>query len=143
VRVRPGQVILLVFGLVAATSPAHGLAKGAESPAVPRSLVGCWSRYVRALPVGTSAGVWSIRIQSSGAFAAYTPGSTKCDTPSDFTSHVSVRSGRLTIRHFPICATNGVYSVKVARNSFVLRAVSDRSCSARVGLLAGAWKRRS
>ena len=141
-RVRTIGVTLIVFGLVVATSAAHGFAKSAGSPTVPQSLVGCWSRHVPALPVGTSAGVWLIRIQSSGAFAAYTPGSTKCDTASDFTSHLSVRSGRLTIGHVPICATNGVYSVKPARNSFVLRTVSDKACSARIGLLAGTWKRK-
>jgi hypothetical protein len=143
VRVRTIGVTLLVFGLGAATSAAHGFARSAGSLTVPRSLVGCWSRHVPALPVGTSAGVWLIRIQSSGAFAAYTPGSTKCGTASDFTSHVSVSSGRLTVGHVPICATNGVYSVKPARNSFVLRTLSDRSCSVRVGLLAGTWKRES
>lgn len=100
-RVRRVRVMLLVFGLVAATSAAHGRAEGTESLAVPRSLVGCWSRHVPALPVGTSAGVWLIRIQSGGAFAAYTPGSSKCNSASDFTSHVSVGGGRLTIGHVP------------------------------------------
>ncbi len=135
------QVMLLVT-LVAATGAARGLAESTASLAVPRSLVGCWSRHVPAL-LGRSAGVWLVRIQSSGAFDAYTPGSTKCDANWDFTSHVSVRSGRLTIGHDEICPTNGVYTVKPARDSFVLKTVSDSSCSDRARLLAGAWKRKS
>jgi hypothetical protein len=138
------QISLLVLVLAAtAAGAADGLARGDTTQAVPQSLVGCWSRHVPALPIGSAAGVWLIRIKSSGAFAAYTPGTTTCDAKWDFTSHVSVSSGRLTIGHVPICASNGVYAVKPARRSFALRAVSDRSCASRLGLLAGTWKRQS
>lgn len=137
------RVTLLVAVLAAVIGAARSPASGTTSAAVPRSLVGCWSRHVPALPVGTAAGVWLVRIQPNGAFAAYTPGTAKCGATSDFTSHVSVSAGRLTIGHVPICASNGVYAVKPSTNSFVLRAVSDRSCSSRVGLLAGTWKRKS
>jgi hypothetical protein len=133
---------LFVLVLMAAAGAAHGLANDTRSDAVPRALVGCWSRHVPALPVGTAAGTWLIRIQSNGAFAAYAPGTTKCGASKDFTSHVSVKRGRLTIGHVPICATNGVYSVKTAAKSFVLKAVSDPSCASRVGLLSGTWKRK-
>jgi hypothetical protein len=128
--------------LVAAVVAAAGAAQGAAAPAaVPASLVGCWSRHVPALPIGTGPGVWLIRIKSNGAFAAYRPGSTKCDANADFTSHVSVKSGRLTIGHVPVCATDGVYTVKPAAKSFALKVVADKSCSNRTGLLAGTWKR--
>jgi hypothetical protein len=98
---------------------------------------------VPALPVGTPPGVWLIRIQANGAFAAYTPGSTKCDAASDFTSNVSVSAGRLKIGHVPICASKGVYAVKPMGSAFVLRAVSDASCPVRARLLAGTWKRKT
>jgi hypothetical protein len=98
---------------------------------------------VPALPVGTPAGVWLIRIQTNGAFAAYPPGSTKCDAASDFTSSVSVSAGRLTIGHVPICASKGVYAVKPTGSAFVLRNVSDASCPARARLLVGTWKRKT
>ena len=141
-RLRLIQALLLV-AIVAATGAALGLAQPNRPSAVPRSLVGCWSRHVPALSVGTSAGVWLVRIGSNGAFAAYTPGSTNCDTAWDFRSRVSVASGRLTIGHVPICASNGMYTLKAAHDSFTLRPVSDKACAARVGLLAGTWKRKS
>lgn len=133
---------VILLALAAAAGAAHGLAQSAPSASVPKSLVGCWGRHVPALPVGTRAGVWLLRIRSSGAFAAYTPGSTACDAHWDFTSHVSVAAGRLTIGHVPICSTNGVYTLKQAATSFSLRQVSDAACSPRVRLLAGTWRRR-
>jgi hypothetical protein len=142
VRSRVTRVALLACAMVAAGAT-HGYAASPKSNAVPRSLVGCWSRHVPALPVGTAAGVWLIRIQSTGTFAAYAPGATRCGSTSDFTSRVRVSSGRLTIGHVPICATNGVYMVKAAGSSLALKAVSDRACSARVALLNGTWKRKS
>jgi len=132
---------LLLVVVVASVAAAAGSAQGVHSLSVPPSLVGCWSRHVPALPVGTPAGVWLIRIKSNGGFAAYTPGSTKCNAAWDFTSHVSVRAGRLTIGHVPICANNGVYTVKAAATSLKLQTVSDAGCPARAGLLAGTWKR--
>ena len=47
----------------------------------------------------------------------------------------------LTIGHVPICATNGVHTVKAAAKSFVLKAVRG-ICPSRVGLLSGTWKRK-
>jgi hypothetical protein len=137
------QAVVVVAVVAVTVGATRGLAQGHRALAVPHSLVGCWSRHVRALPVGTSAGVWLVRIRSNGAFAAYTPGSERCDSSSDFVSHVSVSSGRLTIGHVPICASNGVYTVKTSKNSFTLHTVSDKACAARVGLLAGVWKRKT
>jgi hypothetical protein len=134
---------LLLASIAAAIGATHGLAQEESKQAVPRSIVGCWSRHVPALPVGTSAGVWLVRIKSNGAFAAYTPRSRKCDAYSDFTSHVSVNSGRLTIGHVPICASNGVYALKAGRTSFTLHTVADKGCPARASLLAGIWKRKT
>ncbi len=137
------QALLLAAIAAVTLGATRGLAQSHRAPAVPHSLVGCWSRHVPALPVGTSAGVWLVRIKSNGAFAAYTPGSTRCNGSSDFISHVSVRSGRLTIGHVPICGSNGVYTVKASQNSFTLHRVSDKACPARVSLLAGVWKRKT
>jgi hypothetical protein len=136
------QVISLLI-LIASAGAGPGLAEGVGSSGVPRSLVGCWGRHVPALPVGTPPGVWLIRIQANGAFAAYTPGSTKCDAAPDFTSSVSVSAGRLKIGHVPICASRGVYTVKPAGTAFVLKTVSDASCPVRARLLAGTWKRKT
>ncbi|MFL5929639.1 MAG: hypothetical protein ACJ75P_00125, partial [Gaiellaceae bacterium] len=58
------------------------------------------------------------------------------------TTHVTVRRGRFTIGSVPICSSSGVYTVKPAARSFVLRALSDKSCSARIKLLAGTWRRK-
>ena len=134
---------LSVLILIASAGAVPGLAEGVGSSDVPRSLVGCWARHVAALPVGTPAGVWLIRIQANGAFAAYPPGSTKCAAASDFTSSVSVSAGRLTIGRVPICTSKGVYAVKPTGSAFVLRTVSDASCPARAHLLAGTWKRKT
>jgi hypothetical protein len=142
VRLRCLQFLSLLI-LIASAGAAPGLAEGVGSSGVPRSLVGCWGRHVPALPVGTPAGVWLIRIQANGAFAAYPPGSTRCDAASDFTSSVSVSAGRLKIGHVPICASQGVYALKPTGSAFVLRTVSDASCPARARLLAGTWKRKT
>jgi hypothetical protein len=140
VRLRCLQFLSLLI-LIASAGAAPGLAEGVRSSGVPHSLVGCWGRHVPALPVGTPAGVWLIRISANGAFAAYPPGSTKCDAASDFTSNVSVSAGSLKIGHVPICASKGVYAVKPTGSAFVLRIVSDASCPVRARLLAGTWKR--
>lgn len=142
-RIRTVQVMLIALGLVASIGPAHVLAENSKASVVPQSLVGCWSRHVPALPVGTSAGVWLVRIQSSGAFAAYAPGSTRCNAKWDFTSKIDVKGARLTIGHVPICSTNGLYALTATRKTLSLRVVSDKLCAARVGLLAGTWKRTS
>jgi hypothetical protein len=134
---------MLLAVAVAAALAADGVAESGRSSTVPRSLVGCWSRHVPALPVGTSAGLWLVRIKANGGFAAYTPGSKACDANWDLTSHVNVASGRLTIGHFPICPTNGAYALKLAKNSFTLRKLSDKACGARVTFLVGTWKRKS
>jgi hypothetical protein len=140
VRLRLMHAVLLA-AVAAAVLTSPGVARGRHASAVPASVVGCWSRHVPALPVGTSAGVWLIRIRSNGAFAAYTPGSTRCDGAWDFTSHVGVGSGRLTIGHVPVCSSNGVYAVATKLRSLTLRKVSDAACPARSGLLVGTWKR--
>ena len=56
----------------------------ASSRAVPRTMVGCWHRHVPALPVGTPAGVWLMKITPAGKLAAYTPGTTSCGADVDF-----------------------------------------------------------
>jgi hypothetical protein len=142
VHVRLLQVVFLLL-VVAAAGAARGLATDEHSTAVPKAMVGCWARHVPALPVGSAAGTWLIRIRSSGAFAAYTPGSAKCDAHWDFTSHVSVAGGRMTIGHVPICAANGTYTAKATAKTLALRSVSDPSCSPRATLLNGTWRRKS
>jgi hypothetical protein len=144
VRARSTRKVTLLL-LVAAGAAGTAVAQGrpAQHTAVPKALVGCWSRHVPALPVGTSAGTWLIRIGANGSFAAYTPGSAKCGSASDFTSHVAVRAGRMTIGHVPICATNGTYAVTTGHGTLTLKKVSDASCAARAKLLAGTWRRKA
>jgi len=109
---------------------------------VPRAMVGCWDRHVPALPVGTSAGVWLVKITSAGKLAAYTPGTTTCGAFPDFTAHISVAGSRLTIGSVPVCAAKGVYAWKAGADTLTLQATADKSCSPRVLLFTGMWKKK-
>ena len=131
-----------VFLAASAIEPvAGGVAAVTESAGVPQQLVGCWHRHVGALPVGTTAGVWSIQITRAGRLRAFTPGMTSCTGAGDFSASVSVAAGRLTIGHVPVCANNGVYSWKASGKRLTLRAVSETACPDRRGLFVGVWKR--
>ena len=139
-RARALQSLLLVL-LVAGIGAANGRATDSRSSSVPKSFVGCWARHVPSL-VGQPAGVWLVAIGANGAFAAYTPGSSRCGPQADFRSHVRVLAGRLTIGPVPICAGSGAYRATAGKASFTLRTVSDASCPSRAALLAGTWSRR-
>jgi hypothetical protein len=119
-----------------------GGAASASTRGVPKAMVGCWQRHVPALPVGTPAGVWLMKITSAGKLAAYTPGTTTCGAFSDFTAHVAVVGGNLTIGSVPVCATKGVYTWKAAANTLTLAVTADKSCSARTLLFTGVWKKK-
>jgi hypothetical protein len=114
----------------------------ASTSAVPHAMVGCWHRHVPALPVGTSAGVWLMKITSGGRLAAYTPGTTSCDERPDFTATISGSGNHLTIGSVPVCGTKGVYTWKVAANTVTLQATADKNCSPRRLLFTGVWKKR-
>ncbi len=121
--------------------PSFGGAASASTKVVPKAMVGCWHRHVPALPVGTSAGVWLMKITSGGKLAAYTPGTTTCGDFSDFTAHISVAGSHLTIGSVPLCATKGAYTWKAAASTLTLAATADKSCSARTLLFTGVWKK--
>ena len=128
--------------IVTTLAGVDGTAASSTETKVPQALVGCWHRHVGALPVGTPAGTWLIRISPAGKFAAYTPGSTACGAYSDFTTAVSVVGNVLTIGTVPICGTKGVYAWKAARNTLTLRATADKQCPPRRMLLNGVWKKK-
>ena len=113
----------------------------ASSRAVPRTMAGCWHRHVPALPVGTPAGVWLMKITPAGKLAAYTPGTTSCGADVDFTATIAVAGSHLTIGSVPICATKGVYTWKAAARTLTLHAIADKGCSPRTLLFGGVWKR--
>ena len=135
-----GAVVVGTLAITLAAALPGGAASGSTS-AVPRTMVGCWSRHVPALPVGTSAGVWLMKITPAGKLVAYTPGTKTCGPYSDFTATVSVADSRLTIGSVPICATKGVYTWKAAARRLTLHATSDKSCSPRMLLFTGVWKK--
>ena len=142
-RRQVGALSVVVMGALAITAGV-GLPGGtasASASVVPRTMVGCWHRHVPALPVGTSAGVWLLKITPAGKLVAYTPGSKGCGAYADFTATVSVAGSRLTIGSVPICATKGVYAWKAAASTLTLHATSDKSCSPRALLFTGVWKK--
>jgi hypothetical protein len=104
-------------------------------------MVGCWHRHAPALPVGTAAGVWLMKITSAGQLAAYTPGTTSCGAYPDFTATVSAAGSHLTIGAVPVCGTKGIYEWKAAANTLTLHATADKSCSPRTLLFTGVWKK--
>lgn len=134
------RVVVVALAIPVVVAVLGGAAFGSTS-AVPRTMVGCWHRHVPALPVGTSAGVWLMKITPAGKLVAYTPGTTGCGAYADFTATVSVAGSRLTIGSVPICATKGVYTWKATASTLTLHATADKSCSPRALLFTGVWKK--
>ena len=131
-----------VFFAVAAIVPVAGsVAAATKSDGVPQQLVGCWHRHVPALPVGTPAGVWLMKITSGGELAAYTPGTTSCAAEPDFTATISAAGSRLTIGPVPVCGTKGMYGWKAAGKTLTLQATADKRCSPRTLLFTGVWRK--
>jgi len=58
-----GAAVLGALVITVAVPLLSGVAS-ASPRAVPQAMVGCWHRHVPALPVGTSAGVWLMKITS-------------------------------------------------------------------------------
>lgn len=141
-RPRRGRRWLLGLFVAAAAVvfAAQAFAGATGSHALPSSLVGCWSRHVPALPVGTGPGVWSVAIKKSGTLVAFTPGTT-CGAGGDFTGALSVKANRLTIGRLPVCTTKATYRWKVSARSLTLHALVDM-CPNRVGLFSGVWKKK-
>src|SRR5438552_15772134 len=110
-------VIVAGASAVVATVLLSGGQASASIRTLPRATVGCWHRHVPALPVGTSAGVWLMRISRNGDLLAFTPGTTSCSAEPDFTATVSVSGSHLTIGPLPLCAAKGVYTWKAAAKS--------------------------
>jgi hypothetical protein len=135
-----GVVVVGALAITAGVGLPGGAASGSTS-VVPRTMVGCWHRRVPALPVGTPAGVWLIKITPAGKLVTYRPGTKSCGVYSDFTATVSVAGSRLTIGSVPICPTKGVYTWKAAASGLTLHATADKSCSSRVLLFTGVWKK--
>src|SRR5262249_42196504 len=95
---------------ITATFPLLCGAAAASTIAVPKGLVGCWHGRVPALPVGTPAGVWRMKIRSGGELLAFAPGAKSCRAEPDFTATISVSGSRLTIGPVPVCSKKGVYA---------------------------------
>jgi hypothetical protein len=134
--------VILATLLITAAAGLAGAAAATTTRTVPSALIGCWSRHVGALPVGTGPGVWLVKITKAGKLAAYTPGSTKCDGDFDFTATVSVAGSHLTIGPVPVCGTKGLYTWKASGKRLTLRAVAEKSCAARRLLFTGVWKKK-
>jgi hypothetical protein len=132
-----GSAPVAVSAIAAIVLLQGGLAS-ASTQAPPKALVGCWHRHAPALPVGTAAGVWLMRIKG-GQLSAFTPGMTSCSVSPDFTGTLSVTGGRVTIGPLPVCPTKGIYSWKIGKKSLTLKAISD-TCAARKLLFTGVWK---
>jgi hypothetical protein len=130
--------VVLAAAAVALVVLLSGAVASASTTGVPKAMVGCWHRHAPALPVGTSAGVWLMKITSGGELLAFTPGTTSCSAEPDFTSTISVAGSRLTIGQLPVCSTRGTYTWKAATKALALKAIVD-SCASRKLLFTGAW----
>jgi hypothetical protein len=130
--------VVLAVAVVALIALLMGAVASASTTALPKVMVGCWHRHAPALPVGTSAGVWLMKITSGGKLAAYTPGTTRCDAFPDFTGTISVVGSRLTIGQLPVCPTKGAYTWKALKGALTLKATKD-GCSSRKLLFTGLW----
>jgi hypothetical protein len=124
---------------VVATMVLSGGPASASPQSLPREMVGCWHRHVPALPVGTSGGVWLLKIGQGGQLSAFRPGTTSCGAAPDFTTRISVSGSRLIVGSLTACTAKGVYAWNAAAETLALRAAADK-CAARTLLLAGRWK---
>lgn len=130
--------LVLAAAAVALMIPLNGAVASASATGVPKAMVGCWHRHAPALPVGTSAGVWLMKITSGGELLAFTPGTKSCSAEPDFTGTISVVGSRLSIGQLPVCSTKGAYTWKAATKALTLKATTD-SCPSRKLLFTGAW----
>lgn len=131
-------MVLAAAAAVAFAVLVTGAVASASTMGVPKTMVGCWHRHAPALPVGTSAGLWLMKISSGGRLSAYPPGTTSCGPVPDFTGTISVAGSRLTIGPLPVCSTKGTYTWKAAAKALTLRATTD-SCPSRKLLFTGTW----
>jgi hypothetical protein len=112
----------------------------ASTKGVPHALLGCWHRRAPALPAGTPAGVWLIKISRAGQLFALRPGTTGCSADPDFTAAISVSGSHLVIGPVPgWSAATGVYLWKATANSLTLHAKTDPSVARKL-LFSGVWK---
>ena len=130
--------VVLAASAVAVIVVLHGAVASASTTGVPKAVVGCWHRHAPALPVGTSAGVWLMKITSGGELLAFTPGTKSCSAQPDFTGMISVVGSRLMIGQLPVCSTKGAYTWMAAVRALTLKATKD-SCPSRKLLFTGAW----
>jgi hypothetical protein len=133
-------VVVLAAAAFAPPVLLNGAVASAAATGVPKAMVGCWHRHAPALPVGTSAGVWLMKITSGGELLAYTPGTKSCGAEPDFTATISAAGSRLTIGQLPVCSTKGAYMWNATAKALTLQATTD-SCPSRKLLFAGAWKK--
>jgi hypothetical protein len=131
--------VVLAAATVVLVIVLNGAVAAASTRGVPKAMVGCWSRHAPALPVGTAAGVWLMKITKGGELLAFTPGTKSCGAQPDFTGTISVAGRRLTIGQLPVCNTKGTYTWKAAKG-LRLKVTRDR-CPSRKLLFTGVWKK--
>lgn len=88
-RIRARGAVGACVLVITVAVPLLGGVASASTRAVPKAMVGCWHRHAPALPVGTAAGVWLMKITSGGELLAFTPGTTSCGAEPDFTATIS------------------------------------------------------
>src|SRR5215831_15618933 len=91
----PRRIAAVGVAIIAASLLAGGALAPAATKAVPQALVGCWHHHAPALPVGTPAGVWLMKITRGGELSAFTPGTKNCGGEPDFTATVVVAGNQL------------------------------------------------
>jgi hypothetical protein len=124
-----------VVGAVAAFAVATAYGSTAS---VNAKLVGHWSRNVKPAEVpGFPSGRWEFKIEASGKVTVYQPHSQ--GVPDFFTKFTSKPGGVLIAGSVPVCPFKGKYQWKRSGKSLILKAISDPSCSPRVGLYTGSW----
>ena len=147
-----GAVAVLIAGslVVPVTS---GIAAATRTGAVPKVVVGAWSRKVN--QVGGPNGVWTMVIKKGGRVDFYLPADhyrpgciAKGTCTPDSSTTFTFTGGRLTIASAPPCpAVKGTYAWKVTGQSLTLRVISDPSCPDREVVMSGyegrqvVWKR--
>jgi hypothetical protein len=129
-----------VCTLVAVVALLAAASVSAEDATLPGSLVGCWKRAAPAVQ-GLASGVWTLRLQSGGLLAVYTPG--RICSGDGFSTIAVVKENILRMKVFPDCGPKyGLYRWAVSATRLTLQPVSD-TCSWRAKLFTGIWTKTS
>jgi hypothetical protein len=140
----PGRALAATIVLAALAMTTAGIALASRSGAVPKALVGCWTRHSATRVVLIPAGTWQLAITPNGRIAAFIPdtGGAGCQGAAHIRAGITVVGTNMTIKPtLPVCANPARYSWKVSGKSLTIKTVAD-DCTDRTEVFSHVWTRK-